>query len=97
MARSQELPQLVTELVDMSKTYLQQETIDPAKRLGRMAGFGMAAGALLAFAGLFFVLGAYALFGVVLPDGEWWNVLARGLAALVAGAGAALVGWRMSQ
>jgi hypothetical protein len=97
MAGSQELPQLVTELVDMSKTYLQQETIEPAKRLGRMAGLGMAAGAVLALGAILFVLGAYALFNVVLPAGEWWNVLARGLAALVAAAGAGLVAWRMTR
>ena len=81
----------------MSKTYLQQETIEPAKRLGRMAGLGIAAGAALALASVFFVLGAYALFNVVLPADEWWNVLARGLTALVAAAGAALVGWRMTR
>lgn len=87
----------MTELVDMSKTYLQQETIEPAKQLGRMAGLGVAAGLALAFGSLFFVLGAYALLGEVLPAGEWWVVLARGLTALIALLGAGLVGWRMSR
>ena len=30
-----EIPQLVTELFDMAKEYLRQETIEPAKKLGR--------------------------------------------------------------
>lgn len=96
-AAPSEIPQLVTELVDMSKTYLRQETIEPAKRLGRMAGMGIGAGFIFAFATLFFVLGVYALFKTVLPEGEWWLVLSRGLTVLVSVAGAGLLGWRMSK
>lgn len=80
----------------MSKEYLRQEAIEPAKKLGRMAGFGFAAGAALAFAALFAVLGVYALFGEVLPEGDWWTVLARGLTVLVAAGLAGLIGWRMT-
>ncbi len=97
MADPRELPQLVTELVDMSKAYLRQETIEPAKKLGRFAGMGLGAGAAFAVAALFFGLGAYALFGLLLPEGEWWVVLARGLTVLVTGAGAGLIAWRISK
>lgn len=97
MAEAKELPQLVTELVDMSKTYLRQETIEPAKKLGRFTGMGIGAGFVFAFGALFLGLGAYALFRAVLPEGEWWLVLARGLTALFAAAGAGLIGWRMSR
>lgn len=96
MPGPQEIPQLVTELVDMSKTYLEQETLEPAKKLGRFAGLSLGAGVAFSFMALFLVLGAYALFRAVLPDGEWWNVLARGLTLLVAIAGAGVLGWRMS-
>lgn len=96
MADPRELPQLVTELVDMSKAYLVQETVEPAKKLGRFAGMGLAAGLVFAIGALFLGFGAYALLKVVLPDGEWWLVLATGLSALFCGACAGLIGWRMT-
>ena len=96
MADPREIPQLTTELVDMSKEYLRQETIEPAKRLGRFAGMGLAAGVVFAFAALFAALGAYALFRAVLPDGDWWIVAARGFTVLFCGAVAGVIGWRMS-
>ena len=97
MADPTELPQMVTELVGMSKEYLKQETIEPAKKLGRYAGIGLGVGIIMAFAALFFGLAVYALFKQVLPDGEWYLVLARGLTVIVAGAAAGLLGWRMSK
>jgi hypothetical protein len=97
MADPKELPQLVTELVDMSKEYLRQETIEPAKKLGRFAGLGLGAGFVFAFAALFVGLGSYALLGQVLPDGEWWMVLARGLTVIVCGGAAGLIAWRMTK
>lgn len=97
MADPKELPQLLTELVDMSKAYLRQETIEPAKELGRFAGIGLAAGAVFAIAALFGGLAAYALYRQVLPDGEWWLVLARGLTMLTTAAVAGLIGWRISK
>ena len=80
----------------MSKEYLRQETIEPAKKIGRYAGAGIGAGFVFAFAALFFMLGVYALFKAVLPDTEWWLVGARGFTLLVAILGAGLIGWRMS-
>ena len=97
MPSPQEIPELVTELFGMSKEYLRQETIEPARNLGRLAGFGVGAGLVLAFAAMFFVLGAYALFKEVLPEGDWWLVLARFLTVVVGLAGVGLLGWRMSK
>jgi hypothetical protein len=97
MADPKEIPQLVTELMDMSKEYLRQETIEPARRLGRFAGLGLGAGIIFGFAALFFGLGVYALFRVVLPDGDWWLVAARGFTLLVLLMAAGLIGWRMSK
>jgi hypothetical protein len=97
MADRKELPQLVTELVDMSKEYLRQETIEPAKALGRFAGIGLAAGLVFAVAALFGGLAAYALYRQVLPDGDWWVVLARGLTVLTTAAFAGLIGWRITK
>lgn len=97
MADPKEIPQLVTELMDMSKEYLRQETIEPARRLGRFAGLGLGAGFIFGFAALFFGLGVYALFRVVLPDGDWWLVAARGFTLLVLLMAAGMIGWRMSK
>lgn len=97
MADPKELPELVTELVDMSKQFLLQETVEPAKKLGRFGGLGIAAGFVFAFAALFAVMGAYALYRAVLPEGEWWLVLATGLTVLTAVVFAGLIGWRMSK
>lgn len=77
-----EIPELVREFVDMSKAYLKQETVEPAKLLGRFAGFAI--GAALAFA-LATLFGGVALLRVVtdiLPDGPYWTVLSYVLAGL---------------
>ena len=97
MADPKEIPQLATELVDMSKEYLLQETVEPAKRLGRFAGLGFAAGFVFAVAALFLGLGAYAVFKLVLPEGEWWLVLATGLTVVFTAASGGLIAWRMSK
>lgn len=95
MPGPKEIPELVTELVDMSTAYLRQEVVQPARHLGRFAGLGIAAGAVFALAALFLVLGAFALLVAVLPEGPWWTVLARGLTVVVAGGVAGLIAWRM--
>lgn len=97
MPGPKEIPDLVVELVDLSKTYLRQETLEPAKRLGRFAGFGIGAGLVFGLAALFLGLAAYALFRAILPDGEWWVVLARGLTVLATAGAAGLLGWRMTR
>lgn len=97
MTSPQELPQLVTELVEMSKQYLRQETLGPARRLGKAAGFGLGAGVAFAFGALFLGLGVYAALRVLLPEGDWWLVLARGLTALAAAGAAAVVVGRMTR
>lgn len=95
MPDSQEIPQLSTELVDMSREYLRQEIAEPAKRLGKQAGLGIG-GAILVSIGAF--LAAWALYyGLIiwLPAGEWYVVLARLITAAVAAGLAGLVVWRM--
>lgn len=98
MAQPTEIPELAAELYDMSKEYLRQETIEPMKRLGGYAGFGLAGAAAFAVAAILAILGVYALMQFLLPteDSDWYNVLARGITTGVAGIGAALVGWRMT-
>ena len=96
-SQSQEIPQIATELVDMSREYLRQETIEPAKRLGRNAGMGVG-GALVMSLGAFALSWAlYHLLKVLLPQGEWYVVLARLLTAVGAAGSMGLVLWRMQR
>lgn len=82
MAGPTELPQLVTEFVDMSKEYLRQETMDPAKDLGRFGGFVAAASFMFAIGGL--LLGIAGVRGIILllPEGPNWSALGYILGAL---------------
>ena len=93
---TRELPDLVRDLWEMSKEYLRQETLDPTKRLGRHAGFGLGGAALFSLAGLLFTFGAYALARRLLPDTPWWAVGARFITFVLAAAAAGIIVWRMS-
>jgi hypothetical protein len=92
-----ELPELVSELVTMSKEYLRQETVEPARRLGKYAGMGLGGGVLFAIASLLLTLGLFALLRRLLPETPWWGVAARFLTFVGAGGAAALIGWRLTR
>ncbi|MGH8926558.1 MAG: phage holin family protein [Acidimicrobiia bacterium] len=92
---ARELPDLVRDLWEMSKEYLRQETLDPTKRMGRHAGFGLGGAALVSLAGLLFTFAAYALLRRLLPDTPWWAVGARFITFLLAAAAAGIIVWRM--
>ena len=88
-----ELPGLVTEFVDLSKAYLKQETVEPARQLGRFAGFAIGAAVAFSFSALFAGIALLRLLLDVLPDGPYWTVLGYLLTAVgLALVGAALVG-----
>lgn len=80
----------------MSKEYLRQEALEPAKKLGKHAGFGLGGGALFAIASILLTLGAFALLRRLLPDTPWWGIAARGFTALLAGGAGGLIVWRLS-
>ena len=82
MAGPSELPQLVTEFVDLSKEYLRQETLDPAKKLGRFAGFTIGASLLFAIGGVLLAIAATRGIVYLLPDGPNWSALGYILGAL---------------
>jgi hypothetical protein len=96
MADIQEIPQLVRDLIDMSKDYLRQEVIEPIKNLGRHAGMGLGGAILFSLGAFIALLGVYSLLKMVLPESAWYVVLARLLTAVVGAAAAGLVAWRMS-
>ena len=95
MADPREIPQLTTELVDISREYLRQEVVEPAKALGKHAGMGFGGSMVLSLGGFFLIMGLYSGLKMWLPDGAWWVVLARAITALSAGVVAAVIGWRM--
>lgn len=92
MADIHDIPALVREFYELAKSYLLQETVEPAKRLGHFAGHSLVAASLWA-AGvvLLAVAGLRALYDV-LPDGPYWEALAYvGFAILLFGFMAVLV------
>lgn len=97
MTDAKEIPELVSQLYSQSKEYLRQETIEPAKKLWRLAGFGLATGLIWMFAALFATLGLYSFLGEVLPAGNWQPVAAGGITTVAALAAAALIGWRIAK
>ena len=91
-----ELPQLIRDLVDISRDYLRQEVIEPMKNLGRHAGMGLGGAILFSLGGFLALLGVYSLMKMVLPESAWYVVLARLITAVVGAASAGLVAWRIS-
>jgi len=79
----------------MSREYLRQEALEPAKRLGKQASMGIGGAMVISLGAFFLVLGLYSALRVLLPSGEWYEVLARFLTAIGAAGAAGLVAWRM--
>lgn len=96
MPQPQEIPQIATELVDMSREYLRQETLEPAKKLGKQAGMGIGGAIVMGIGAVLLAWGLYYGMTLLLPEGEWWIVLARGITAIAAAAGAGIFAWRIS-
>ncbi|MDJ0955002.1 MAG: hypothetical protein QNJ81_15090 [Acidimicrobiia bacterium] len=82
MPGPQELPEMVTEFVDMSKEYLRQETIETANTLGRFAGYTIGAAFLFAIGGVLLSIAGMRGIIYLLPDGPNWSALGYILAAL---------------
>lgn len=99
MPEPHEIPQIATELVDMSREYLRQETIEPAKKLGKVAGMGVGGAMVLGLGAFIFSWGVYygfvSLFENLVSESRWWVVLSRFLTALIAAGLAALIVSRM--
>lgn len=99
MPEPHEIPQIATELVDMSRDYLRQETIEPAQRLGKVAGMGIGGAMVLGLGAFLLAWGVYyglvTLFSELVSESRWFVVLSRFLTALFAAGTAGLVVWRM--
>lgn len=91
MAEVRELPQLVREFVDMSKEYMRQETLGPAKRLGQFAGFSIGAAVAFALGALFWTIALLRIVRDLLPDGPNWSALGYIIMAVLLAAIAGLL------
>ncbi len=75
MAGPTELPELIKEFTNMSKEYLRQETLDPAKQLGRYAGFAVGAAVCFAIGAVLLSIAGVRLIIDALPEGPNWSAL----------------------
>ncbi len=91
MANPTELPELISEFVDMSKEYLRQETLEPAKQLRRFAGYSIGAGVAFAIGTLLLSIAGLRWLLELLPDGPNWQGLGYVVTALILGGVAALI------
>ena len=80
----------------MSREYLRQETLEPAKALGKQAGLGIGGAVAMSIGAICLAWGLYYGLTMLLPEGEWWVVLARGLTTIAAAGAAGIIGWRIS-
>ena len=97
MAGPADLPQLISEFIDLAKEYLREQTIAPAKKLGRLFGYSLAASLLFVLASLFLAVVGLRLLLEVMPDGAIWSGLgyiSAGIALLTI---TGLVMWRAAR
>lgn len=83
MAGPTELPELIREFTDMSKEYLRQETVEPAKQLGRYTGFAVGAAVCFGIGALFLSIAGARLIIDALPEGPNWSALGYLIAVVV--------------
>lgn len=97
MAKEKQLPELVGEFVDLSKQYVRERTLEPAKALGRLGGFGVAAGVVFVLAALFLSVAAMRTIVWALPDGAIWSGFGYVLSAILLLGVAGAVMWRATK
>ena len=88
-----EIPQLISELLEMSKAYLAQETVAPLRRVARFAGFSLLAGLLFAAGWLMLSIAGLRLVLDLLPDSALWSALGYFIGAALAVLLALFVMW----
>jgi hypothetical protein len=97
MAGARQLPQLITEFVDLAKQYLKDAILEPARRLGRLAGFGFAASLVFVLAALFLGVAVLRVIVHAMPDGAIWSGLGYVLSAIALLGMTGLVMWRATR
>ena len=83
MPDAREIPELTNELVELSKQYLKEQTLEPAKQLGRTFGMSLLAASLFAGGGVLIVVGTMRLLRESLPESQLWSAFAVLVTALL--------------
>ena len=73
---------MVTDLVDMTKEYALQETVEPAKKLGKAAGMSLLAGFLWSVGALLIAVAGMRYLVRALPDTPLSSALGYTIAAV---------------
>ena len=97
MAGPTELPQLISEFIDLAKKYLLENTIVPAKKLGRLFGISLTASLLFVLAALSLSVVVMRFIVEALPDGAIWSGLGYIVSAVALLVVTALVLWRAAK
>jgi len=97
MAGARQLPQLIAEFVDLAKQYLKDAILEPARRLGRLAGFGFAASLVFVLAAVFLGVAVMRVIVHAMPDGAVWSGFGYVVSALALLGLTGLVMWRATR
>ena len=97
MAGPTELPQLISEFFDLAKEYLREQTIVPAKKLGRFFGYSLAAVFVFILASLILSVVGMRLIVEAMPDGAIWSGLGYITSAVALLALTGLIMWRAAK
>jgi len=97
MAGPTELPQLISEFFDLAIDYLKEHTIVPAKKLGQLFGYSLAAVFVFILASLFLSVVGMRLIVEAMPDGAIWSGLGYVASAVALLAVTGLIMWRAAK
>ena len=97
MPKTTELPEMVGEFIDLSKQYVREQTIEPAKKLGRLAGFSFAGAIIIALSVIFLAVAGARFIIDVLPEGAMWSGLGYILSSIALLMVTGLMMWRLSR
>jgi len=97
MPSPRELPDMIGEFLALAKQYLREQTIQPAKALGRLAGFSLIASILFILAGLFLAVAGMRAIVSLMPDGIIWSGVGYLAASLALLAATGFVMWRATR
>lgn len=92
-----ELPDLIGEFIDLATRYLREQTIEPAKRLGRLFAYSAASSLLFILAAGFLAVAGMRWILRVMPDGDIWSGVGYLAAAAALLATTGLVMWRATR
>ncbi len=79
-----EIPQLVTELFELSKRYLEQEAVAPLRRTARYAGYSLLGGVFFAAGLILLTVALVRLVLDLLPASMLWSAFAYLIGAVSA-------------